>query len=86
MASSAPPAGPANSGGGEQSSDHLPSSSDSPVSPVRSETPPSSRQRFVMKRQVININNVNNNFSIGFLASVLLSDAVTVQKDLSLQG
>lgn len=47
MASSAPPAGPANSGGGEQStSNHLPSSSDSPVSPVRSETPPSSRQRF----------------------------------------
>ena len=49
MASSAPSAGPANSGGGEQRSNHLPSSSDSPVSPAQSETPISSRQRYFYK-------------------------------------
>ena len=48
MASSAPPAGPANSGGGDQESNHLPSSSHSPVSPPLSETPPFSRHRYLM--------------------------------------
>lgn len=48
MASPAPPAGPANSGGGDQESNHLPSSSDSPVSPPLSETPPFARHRYLM--------------------------------------